>query len=95
MVRALVALAFAAPVPSLAGRPLSTEDVGVVDAGRCQGSTAFSEAYVQAKGAFVEPADGRTGFGRVVGTVRRPLESVHRGWSNPYAAGIPTLPFRR
>jgi len=128
----IFAAALALPFACVAGRPLSTEDVGVVDAGRCQleswidrsrdattgwlvpacnvglgiewqagfartrGSDAsgrFSEAYAQAKGTLVEPADGRAGLGWVVGTVRRPLAVTHGGWSNPYAVAIASSAF--
>jgi hypothetical protein len=62
-------------------------------AGAARTRDRFSEAYVQAKRAFLELEEGRSnvGVGLVAGLGRRPLNERYRGWSNPYVTVPLTL----
>lgn len=51
---------------------------------RAEGSTRFSEAYLQAKTLFPAPADSPWRAGIVVGVTKRLLNERHRGFHHPY-----------
>jgi hypothetical protein len=57
-----------------------------------EGQTRFSDAYVQAKTLLREVKDDAWGFATVVGATRHPLNAVHRGYDNPYALAVLTVP---
>ena len=127
---AAVLVVAAAPLFTHAGRPLTTEDVAVVEDKACQleswidrtrdatqgwvvpacnfgagiewqagfarthedSRSMFSSAYVQAKKVLREPEPAGWGLGVVLGLVRSPLRSSHRGYEDPYAIAVITVP---
>ena len=52
----------------------------------------LSSAYVQAKTVLREPQPAGWGLGVVAGLSRSPLRSSHRGFEDPYAIGVITVP---
>jgi hypothetical protein len=48
------------------------------------GTSGLSQAYVQAKTAFVSVDDHPWGVGLVLGVLRSPQREVRNGWSDPY-----------
>jgi hypothetical protein len=59
---------------------------------RADGRSMFSSAYAQAKKVLREPEAGSFGVGVVAGATRSPLRATHRGYEDPYAIGIVTVP---
>jgi hypothetical protein len=49
-----------------------------------EGRARFSEAYAQAKTVLPNAEGSPWSAGLVLGVIRRPLETGHNGWDNPY-----------
>lgn len=51
---------------------------------QADGTSSFSESYVQGKKVLVAPQEGTAGFGIVAGFARIVRRETHRGWEDPY-----------